>query len=167
MPQKSSRGRLDPLNLDTIDTRILKIIQRDASVSVADIADEVGLSSSPCWRRIKRMEEAGLITKRVTLLSRETLGLDFEVFVSVKLSLPNRENMRKFEDQVSRMPEVVGCFVTTGAVDYLLRVITRDMHSYEDWLREVLLNIDMVSDCTSRIVLRQAKNTTELPLGLI
>ena len=164
MPRNRS---LDPLNLDTIDTRILKIIQRDAGVSVADIADEVGLSSSPCWRRIKRMEEAGLIEKRVTLLSREKLGLDFEVFVSVKLSLPNRENMRKFEDSVSRMPEVVGCFVTTGAVDYLLRVITRDMHSYEDWLREVLLSIDLVSDVQSRIVLRQAKQTTELPLGLI
>ena len=164
MPRNS---KLDPLNLDAIDTRILKIIQRDASVSVADVADEVGLSSSPCWRRIKRMEEAGLIKRRVTLLSREALGLDFEVFVSVKLGLPNRENMRKFEDSVSRMPEVVGCFVTTGAVDYLLRVVTRDMHSYEDWLREVLLGIDLISDVQSRIVLRQAKETTELPLGLI
>ena len=166
MPRKRSK-RLDPLNLDTIDTRILRIIQRDASVSVADIADEVGLSSSPCWRRIKRMEEAGVISGRVTLLSRDMLGLDFEVFVSVKLSLPNRENMRKFEDQVGRMPEVVGCFVTTGAVDYLLRVVSRDMHAYEDWLREVLLDIDLVSDVQSRIVLRRAKETTELPLGLM
>ena len=158
---------LDPANLDTIDARILKLIQKDASLSVADIADEVGLSSSPCWRRIKRMEEAGLIEGRVTLLSREQLGLDFEVFVSVKLGLPNRDNMRKFEDAVRRMPEVVGCYVTTGAVDYLLRIITRDMHSYEEWLREVLLGIDLVSDVQSRIVLRQAKSTTELPLSLL
>jgi len=161
------RTRLDPLNLDTIDTRILKIIQKDASVSVADVADEVGLSSSPCWRRIKRMEEAGLIKGRVTLLSRKALGLDFEVYVSVKLGLPNRENMRKFESAVDRMPEVVGCSVTTGAVDYMLRIITRDMRSYEDFLRERLLGIDLVSDVQSRIVLRQAKETTELPLGLI
>lgn len=157
----------DPLNLDVIDSRILKIIQRDASVSVADIADEVGLSSSPCWRRIKRMEEAELIKGRVTLLSKKALGLNFEVFVSVKLKLPNRENMGKFESSVSRMPEVVGCYVTTGAVDYVLRIITRDMRSYEDFLREALLGIDLISDVQSRIVLRQAKETTELPLGLI
>ena len=161
------RSTLDPLNLDAIDTRILKIIQKDASVSVADVADEVGLSSSPCWRRIKRMEEAGLIKGRVTLLSRKALGLDFEVYVSVKLGLPNRDNMRKFEDAVARMPEVVACSVTTGAVDYMLRIVTRDMRSYEDFLREVLLGIDLISDVQSRIVLRQAKETTELPLGLI
>ena len=158
---------LDPTQLDPIDTRILKILQRDASVSVAEVADEVGLSSSPCWRRIKRMEEAGLIERRVTLLSRDLLGLDFGAFVSVKLQKPNRENMRAFEDRVERMPEVVGCFVTTGAVDYVLRVVTKDMHAYEDWLREVLLGIDLVADVQSRIVLREAKATTELPLGLL
>ena len=159
--------QIDPLNLDAIDTKILKIIQRDASVSVAEVADQVGLSSSPCWRRIKRMEEAGLIRGRVTLLSRKALGLDFEVFISVKLALPNRENMTKFESAVSRMPEVVNCAVTTGGVDYVLHVITRDMRSYEDFLREVLLSIDLISDVQSRIILRRTKETTELPLGLM
>ena len=113
--------------LDNIDAKILHLIQSDAGLSVSDISEEVGLSSSPCWRRIKRMEELGIIKARVTLLDRKTLGLDFEVFVAVKLSLPNRTNMEKFEQAVSRMPEVVQCAVVTGAVDFMLRIVTTDM----------------------------------------
>jgi len=153
--------------LDNIDAKILHLIQSDAALSVSDISEEVGLSSSPCWRRIKRMEELGIIKSRVTLLDRKTLGLDFEVFVAVKLSLPNRTNMEKFEQAVARMPEVVQCAVVTGAVDFMLRVVTTDMHAYESFLREVLLSIDLVSDVQSRIVMRQSKHTTAVPLNLI
>ena len=134
---------------------------------MADIADKVGLSSSPCWRRIKRMEELGIIKQRVTILDREKLGLDFEVFVAVKLALPNRDNMEKFEKAVRNMPEVVQCAVVTGAVDFMLRIVTKDMHSYEDFLREVLLGIDLISDVQSRIVLRQSKDSNSIPLNLI
>ena len=96
-----------PEQIDGIDAKILHLIQSNAALSVADIADKVGLSSSPCWRRMKRMEEIGIIKQRVTILDRTKLGLDFEVFVAVKLALPNRTNMEKFEKAVSRMPEVV------------------------------------------------------------
>lgn len=153
--------------LDNIDAKILHLIQSDASLSVSDISEQVGLSSSPCWRRIKRMEELGIIKGRVTLLDRKTLGLDFEVFIAVKLALPNRVNMEKFEQAVSRMPEVVQCAVVTGAVDFMLRIVTTDMHAYEAFLREVLLSIDLISDVQSRIVLRQSKDTTAVPLNLI
>lgn len=153
--------------LDNIDAKILHLIQSDASLSVSDISEEVGLSSSPCWRRIKRMEELGIIKGRVTLLDRKTLGLDFEVFVAVKLALPNRVNMEKFEQAIARMPEVVQCAVVTGAVDFMLRIVTTDMHAYEAFLREVLLSIDLISDVQSRIVLRQSKDTTAVPLNLI
>lgn len=153
--------------LDAIDAKILHLIQTNAALSVADIADKVGLSSSPCWRRIKRMEETGIIKARITLLDRKMVGLDFEVFVAVKLALPNRDNMDKFERAVGRMPEVVQCAVVTGAVDYMLRIVTRDMHAFDDFLREVLLATGLVSDVQSRIVLRQAKDTNALPLGLI
>jgi len=153
--------------LDNIDAKILHLIQSDASLSVSDISEQVSLSSSPCWRRIKRMEELGIIKGRVTLLDRETLGLDFEVFVAVKLALPNRANMEKFEQSIARMPEVVQCAVVTGAVDFMLRVVTTDMHAYESFLREVLLSIDLVSDVQSRIVMRQSKDTTAVPLNLI
>ena len=103
----------------------------------------------------------------MTILDRKKLGLDFEVFVAVKLALPNRENMEKFESAVSRMPEVVQCASVTGAVDFMLRVVTKDMHSYEDFLREVLLAVELISDVQSRIVLRQSKESNAIPLNLI
>ena len=156
-----------PEQIDGIDAKILHLIQDNAALSVADIADKVGLSSSPCWRRIKRMEEIGIIKNRVTILDRKKLGLDFEVFVAVKLSHPNRENMEKFESSVNQMPEVVQCAVVTGAVDFMLRVVTKDMHAYDDFLREVLLGIELISDVQSRIVLRQSKDSNALPLNLI
>jgi len=156
-----------PEAIDGIDAKILHLIQGNAALSVADIADKVGLSSSPCWRRIKRMEEAGIIKQRVTILDRGKLGLDFEVFVAVKLALPNRTNMEKFEKAVRNMPEVIQCASVTGAVDFMLRVVTKDMHSYEDFLREVLLSIDLISDVQSRIVLRQSKESNAIPLNLI
>lgn len=156
-----------PEKLDAIDAKILHLIQKNAALSVAEIAEQVGLSSSPCWRRVKRMEEEGIITSRITVLDRQKLGLDFEVFVAVKLSLPNRDNMDKFEKAIDRMPEVVQCSVVTGAVDFMLRVVTTDMHAYDFFLRDVLLQTGLVSDLQSRIVLRTAKDTKAVPIGLI
>ena len=154
-------------DIDTIDARILDIIQRDASLSVADIADRVGLSSSPCWRRIKRMEEAGFITGRVTLLDNFALGLNFEVMASVKLALPSRANLEAFEAIVQGWSEVIECMTVTGAVDYMIHVVTTDMHAYDNFLRDKLLGSALVSDVQSRIVVRVAKRTTALPLGLV
>ncbi len=93
--------------LDAVDARILDLIQHDAALSVADIAERVGLSSSPCWRRIKRLEDVGVIRRRVTLLDREQLGLAFEVYAEVKLSLPTKENLEAFEHAISNLPEVI------------------------------------------------------------
>jgi Lrp/AsnC family transcriptional regulator len=153
--------------LDAIDARILDLLQRDASLSIADIAEKVGLSSSPAWRRIERLKKAGVIKKQVTLLDHEKLGLTFEVFASVKLQLPSRENLEKFEAAVIGWPEVVDCATVTGAVDYMLRIITKDMHAYDDFLRDKMLGLGLVSDVQSRIVMRAAKRTTAAPLELI
>lgn len=153
--------------LDTIDAKILDLIQNDASLSVADIADRVGLSSSPCWRRIKRMEEAGIIQGRVTLLDRSSLGLGFEVVANVKLALPSKDNLEAFERLVNQWTEVMECMTVTGAVDYIIRVTTIDMHAYDAFLREKLLGSALVSDVQSRIVINVAKRTTALPLGLV
>lgn len=155
------------LDLDSVDARILDLIQNDAALSVAEIAERVGLSSSPCWRRIKRLEELGIITGRVTLLDRERLGLTFEVIASVKLVLPTRENLERFETAVLNWPEVVDCATVTGAVDYMLRIVTTDMHAYDDFLRDKILSLGLVSDVQSRIVIRVAKRTTAAPLGLV
>jgi Lrp/AsnC family transcriptional regulator len=153
--------------LDAVDARILDLLQQDASLSIAEIADRVGLSSSPCWRRIERLKKAGVITKQVTLLDREKLGLGFEVFASVKLTVPSRENLETFEKAVANWPEVVDCATVTGAVDYMLRIITIDMHAYDDFLRDKMLALGLVSDVQSRILMRIAKRTTATPLTLV
>ncbi|MBJ7486162.1 Lrp/AsnC family transcriptional regulator [Brevundimonas sp.] len=153
--------------LDPIDARILDILQQDAGLSVAEVADRVGLSASPCWRRIKRLEDSGLIRKRVTLLNAQLLGLDFEVYAIVKLSLPSSENLELFEKAVDGWPEVVQCAMITGREDYVLRVVTSDMHAFDTFLRHKLLTLGIVSDCESHIVTRGVKNVTALPLGII
>ena len=153
--------------LDAVDAKILDLIQHDAGLSVAEIAERVGLSSSPCWRRIKRLEDDGVIQRRVTILDREKLGLDFEVYCTVKLSLPTKDNLDTFEQSVRRWPEVVQCATVTGAADYELRIVTRDMHAFDDFLRDKILSLGLVSNIESRIVIRAVKNSTAVPLGLV
>lgn len=153
--------------IDELDARILELIQEDASLSVADLAERVGLSPSPCWRRIKRLEDLGVIRKRVTVLDAEKLGLGFEVYVSVKLSLPSRSNLEAFEARLENWPEVVSCQTVTGHEDYMLRVMTRDMHAYDDFLRDKLLASDLVSGVESRIIMRSVRQTTAVPISLV
>lgn len=156
-----------PESLDAIDSKILDLIQHDAGLSVAEIAERVGLSSSPCWRRIKRLEDVGVIQGRVTLLDREKLGLAFEVFAEVKLSLPTKDNLDAFERAVADWPEVAQCATVTGGMDYVLRIVTRDMHAFDDFLRDKLLSLGLVSNVESRIVMRSVKNSTAVPLGMV
>src|SRR5271170_7375855 len=106
--QAAWRSRLSE-TLDAVDAKILDLIQHDAGLSVAEIADRVGLSSSPCWRRIKRLEDAGVIQKRVTILDREKLGLGFEVFAEIKLALPSKDNLEAFEAAIVKWPEIAQC----------------------------------------------------------
>jgi len=160
----SPRGGIMLPDIDNTDRKILTLLQENAGLSVADIAEKVNLSASPCWRRIKRLEEMGVIKQRITLLDREKLGLGFEAYVLVKLSLPNRKNLNQFEEVINKMPQVIHCSVVTGAVDFMLRVVAKDMQSYDDFLREELLAIDLVSDVQSRIVMRQVKDSHILPL---
>ncbi len=156
-----------PETLDAIGVRILDLIQHDAGLSVAEIAERVGLSSSPCWRRIKKLEDDGIIQRRVTILDREKLGLTFEVYCTVKLSLPTKQNLETFEQAVMGWAEVVQCATVTGAADYELRIITRDMHAFDDFLRDKLLSLGLVSNIESKIVVRSVKSVTAVPLGLV
>jgi Lrp/AsnC family transcriptional regulator len=153
--------------LDAVGARILDLIQHDAALSVAEIAEQVGLSSSPCWRRIKKLEDDGIIQRRVTILDREKLGLTFEVYCTVKLSLPTKQNLETFEQAVLRWSEVVQCATVTGAADYELRIVTRDMHAFDDFLRDRILSLGLVSNIESKIVVRTVKNSTAVPLGLV
>ncbi|HEY3814920.1 MAG TPA: Lrp/AsnC family transcriptional regulator [Caulobacteraceae bacterium] len=154
-------------SLDPVDAKILDIIQHDASLSVAEIAERVGLSPSPCWRRIKRLEDEGIIRGRVTLLDSEKLGLGFEVFATIKLGQPTRDNLDAFEQAVSQWPEVVQCANITGREDYVMRVVATDIHAFDHFLRDKLLALGLVQDVESHIVIRGVKNSTAVPLGLM
>lgn len=150
--------------LDSSDVRVLRILQRDASMSIADIAREAGMSQTPCWRRIKKLKETGIIKQVAAVVDREAVGLNFLAYSFVKLSLPSRENMEHFDKLVARWPEVVTCERITGAVDYLIKVVTDDIKSYDDFLRLKLLDNALVSDVQSRIVVSTIKETVALPL---
>ena len=150
--------------LDAGDIRILRILQEDASLSIADVAAKAGMSQTPCWRRIKRMKDNGVIRQVVALVDREALGLEFVSYAFVKLTLPSRTNMEKFDRLMHLWPEVVTCERITGAVDYLIKVVAEDIKSYDDFLREKLLDTDLVSEVQSRIVVSTVKEGVALPI---
>ena len=150
--------------LDASDIRVLRVLQRDASMSIADIAREAGMSQTPCWRRIKKLKEQGIIKQITAIIDRESVGLGFVAYSFVKLAVPSRENMETFDKLVHRWPEVVTCERITGAVDYLIKVVTNDIKAYDDFLRLKLLDNTLVSDVQSRIVVNTVKDTVALPL---
>jgi len=150
--------------IDRLDRRILDQLQQDATLSMAELADRVGLSSSPCWRRVRRLQDMGVIKRQVAQLDREQLGLHFVVYVYVKLAKTSRESLEQFEADVQLWPEVVLCELMTGAADYLIKVVTEDVRSFDHFLRERLLAETVVIDTQSRIVVRTVKETSRLPL---
>ncbi len=151
--------------IDRTDIRILDQLQQDCTLSMAELAERVGLSSSPCWRRVKRLQEKGIIKQQVAQLDREQLGLDFVVYVYVKMTKTNRQSLERFEADVQQWPEVVLCELMTGAADYLIKVVTRDVRSFDRFLRDKLLAETVVDDTQSRIVVRTVKETSRLPIG--
>ncbi len=153
--------------LDSVDLAILEQLQRDSSASVVEIAEAVGLSQSPCWRRIQRLEQEGFIRERVALLDREKLGFTLQVFVQVRFGGDGRPTLAEFEDAIRAAPEVMECFMLMGDVDFLLRVVTRDVQSYERFLRQTLATIPGVRDISSTIALSAVKSTTALPLEMV
>jgi Lrp/AsnC family transcriptional regulator len=153
--------------LDAIDRQILAILQADASLSTAEIAARAGISQSPCWRRIEKLQDAGYIKKRVALLDRHKLGLEMMVFIHVKLQSHGQHALPRFEDAVRLFPEVVECYSLMGETDYLLRVVTRDIAAYEKFLREHLSQVAAIQFTNSSAVVSEVKNTTELPLLLL
>jgi Lrp/AsnC family transcriptional regulator len=154
-----------PASLDDIDLRILEALQVDASLSTAEIAKQVGLSQSPCWRRIRRLESIGIVRGRVALLDAHRLGLEVTVFASIKLSEHGTQALPEFEAAIASFEEVVEAYAMTGEVDYLLKVVTRDIQAYESFLRNDLLQQATVREVHSQIALKSIKSTTRLPLS--
>ncbi len=152
------------VEIDSIDRSILEQLQRDASRSIEQIASEVGLTQNPCWRRIKRLEEAGVILKRVALLDQRQLGLNVTVFARIKLSAHGKRSLPEFEEQIRELPEVLECHTVMGDYDFLLKIVTRDIDTYETLFRKKLSQMPTVQEIHSNAALSRIKITTELPL---
>ena len=152
------------MELTQTDIQILALLQADASLTATQIAERVNLSVSPCWRRINRLEKAGLIERRVALLNAEQLGLGLVVFARIRLSKNDEGSLEQFEDQVRRFAEVVECYTVTGSADYFLKIVTRDIRQYDRFLRRNLLQMPLVGDINSNVAVTCIKYTTELPL---
>ncbi|MDG1026516.1 MAG: Lrp/AsnC family transcriptional regulator [Gammaproteobacteria bacterium] len=149
--------------MDKIDRNILRLLQEDSTLSTADIAERVGLSTTPCWRRIQRLEESGVIRKRVALLARDKLNLGVSVFVAVKTNQHNWEWLAKFSEAVNQFPEVVEFYRMAGESDYLLRVVVPDIPAFDTFYKKLVQTTDL-SDVSSSFAMEQIKYTTALPL---
>jgi Lrp/AsnC family transcriptional regulator len=152
------------MNLSPIDVKILALLQQDASLTAAEIAEQVNLSASPCWRRINRLEREGVIDRKVALLDAEKLGLGLVVFSRVSHEKNDEVALHEFEARVREYPEVVECYTVTGSADYFLKIITRDIKHYDRFLRRKLIQIPLVRDVNSSVAVTQIKYTTGLPL---
>ncbi|MFV0477038.1 MAG: Lrp/AsnC family transcriptional regulator [Parahaliea sp.] len=150
---------------DRTDRHILEILQRDARISNLDLADEVGLSPTPCSRRVKRLEKSGLIRGQVTLLNQERLGLKLTAFLGISMDRHTPERFQTFEDEICNYPEVIECSVVTGqSSDYLLKIVVSDMQHYERFLLGKLTRIAGVSGVHSSFELRRVVQRSSLPL---
>ena len=155
------------MKLDKQDIAILKELQHDATIASTALAERVGLSQSPCWRRVKQLEDAGVIQQRVALLARKKLGLEVLVVVNIKLASHGWQSLPKFKNKVVSFPEVLQCYVLMGDIDFILLVATRTIEDFNNFLQGKLAQIPGVQSIESRMVIEETKNTTELPLGLI
>ncbi len=150
--------------LDPYEKRILRLLQEDASLSNAEIAERIGLSASPCWRRIDRLEREGFIKRRVAILDRRKVGLNAQIFAQVKLNAHGRANLDEFAAAIRDLPEVLECYVLMGSVDFLLRIVAPDIEAYEKLFFNRLSQLPGVQEVNSIVALSEIKSTTALPL---
>ncbi|MPZ58587.1 MAG: winged helix-turn-helix transcriptional regulator [Rhizobiales bacterium] len=150
--------------LDAIDRKILALLQADGRMSVTDLATKIGLSPSPCLRRIRILERAGIIARYVAVLDQDKVGLPVSVFVSIKLESQRQQALDRFTKAISRWPEVLECYLMTGPRDYLLRVVVADLAAYDRFLKQKLTTVDGVSSIESSFALEQVKYTNVLPI---
>ena len=134
-------------------------------MTTQQIADRINMSQSPCWRRINKLEEQGLIDRKVTLLNREKLGLEVVVFATVNLTAQGRDNLEDFEREVRVLPEVLECYTMAGIWDYMLKIVVKDIRHYEMFVRERLTKLSHIGEVHSHIAVTEIKNSSALPLG--
>ena len=149
--------------MDRLDRKILRLLQEDATLAVADVAKKVGLSTTPCWRRIQKLEEEGVIRKRVAVLDPVKINAKVTVFVSVRTSSHSNEWLKRFSEVVQEFPEVVEFYRMSGDVDYLIRVVVPDIAAYDSFYKRLIAKIE-IRDVSSSFAMEQIKYTTEMPL---
>ena len=154
-----------PYTFDNTDRRILRVIQEEARVSNSELAERVGLSPSPCWRRVRALEESGVIERYVTLVNAKAVGLPINVFATVTLEKQAESALELFEKAVTKRPEVMECNLMTGEFDYLLRVVVPDLAAYERFLMDHLTRIKGIASIKSSFSLKQVSYKTALPLS--
>lgn len=149
--------------MDKIDRQLINLMQKDAILTTAELADQVGLSASPCARRIKRLEQEGVISGYRAIVSRDTVGIAMTVFVEVSLNNHQASSIDEFEHAVVEMDEVISCHVVSGAYDYLLEVVSKDLAGYETFTRK-LQRLENVKDIHTHLAIRQVKGNGSLPI---
>ena len=152
------------MTIDPADKKLLGVLQDNSDISTSELAEKLHMSQSPCWRRVNRLEEQGIIHKRVAVLDREALGIDVVVFATVNLTQTGRQNLLEFERMIEGHPEVLECYTMTGIWDYILKIVTRDVRHYEDFVRNTLSASELIRELHSHIAVTEIKNTTALPL---
>ena len=159
------REKVNFMGLDRQDKRILATLQQDGSVTNLELAEKIGLSPSPCARRVKQLEEAGFINRTVTLLNANKLNLKLTALIQISMDKHTPDRFELFEKEVSQYPEVMECLLITGqSADYQLKVVVADMETYQEFLLNKITRILGVSDVHSSFILREVINSTELPL---
>lgn len=151
--------------LDALDRKIIAELQINSRLSVQDLAQRIGLSASPCARRIRMLEEAGVITGYAAIIDQTKVGLPISVFASVKLERQREDELDRFSQAVARWPEVVDCYLMTGQRDYLLRIVVGDLSAYERFLKDKLTRLDGVASIESSFALGQVKRSSALPIA--
>ena len=150
--------------MDDTDIKILRILQEDSAISMVDLALKVGLSHTPCWRRVKMLEESGAIRGRAVLLDPAVMGLTVNVLANIKLKAHDEATLEAFEQAARDRPEIVDCFTMGGDSDYSVRIVVRSLDEYERLLKKVLLHFPGVGSFNSHFALKCVKNTTRLPI---
>jgi Lrp/AsnC family transcriptional regulator, cysteine-sensing transcriptional activator len=150
--------------MDAIDRKILAVVQQDSSLSVAEIGQRVGLSSTPCWKRLQRLEADGVIMRRVALIDPEKIGLGITVFVSIETGDHSQDWLKSFADVVGAMPEVMEFYRMAGDVDYMLRVVVPDIAGYDTFYKKLIATVPL-KNVTSRFAMERIKSTTALPIS--
>jgi Lrp/AsnC family leucine-responsive transcriptional regulator len=151
--------------IDEIDRKILRHLQVDGRMSLADLAGKVGLSPSPCLRRVRMLEKSGVIARYVAVLDQRAVGLPVSVFVSIKLDSQRQDSLDRFAKAIERWPEVLECYLMTGPRDYWLRVVVPDLDAYERFVRQKLTRLEGIASIESSFALEQVKYTNVLPVA--